>query len=70
VWDWFCEILDGCVAGFGPAQVSWQDLACWSALTGEAPEPWEARAIVRLGATRAAILSEDVERSAKQEAKT
>lgn len=59
LWNWFGEIIEGCEPGFGPAVVTWQALASWAGFMRVDLEPWEARTIVRLGATRAAILSED-----------
>jgi hypothetical protein len=53
------DVLAGQEAGFGPATVTWEGLAAWCALTGETPEPWEARTLVRLGVLRANILSEE-----------
>lgn len=57
VWAWFCEIRGGLQGnGWGCASITWRDLEAWRALTGETPEPWEARLLVRLGALRAEIL--------------
>lgn len=44
--------------GFGGVPlVSWAALRSWSLLTQTALEPWEARALVRLGIVRAAIVN-------------
>jgi len=69
VWNWFVELLSGVSPGYGPAQPTWGDVTAWSALTGNAPEPWEARCMVQLGALRAGILSEEIEREAKRGAR-
>jgi hypothetical protein len=60
LWDWFGEIIEGCESGFGPAIVTWPALANWASFMRLDLEPWEARTLVRLGTTRAAVLSEDV----------
>lgn len=57
--------MNGVTPGFGPSQVTWGDLAAWAALTGELLEAWEARTVVRLGALRASILSEEIEKQAR-----
>lgn len=59
VWSWFNEIIAGCEAGWGPAIITWISLDAWCAMTGNALEPWEARALVRLGARRANVLTEE-----------
>jgi hypothetical protein len=60
LWGWFNEIIAGVPAGgMGPQVMTWSDLRAWADLTGEAVEPWEARALVRLGITRASVLSEE-----------
>jgi hypothetical protein len=41
--------------GFGPAMVTWQDIAAWSQLTGERLSPFEARVIVALSHSRAEL---------------
>jgi hypothetical protein len=59
LWGYFCEILSGLASnGFGPAVVTWEALAAWSAFMRIALEPWEARALVELGAARASIEAE------------
>lgn len=59
LWNWFGEIIEGCEPGLGPAVVTWQALVSWADVMRNDLEPWEARTLVRLGAVRAAILSED-----------
>jgi hypothetical protein len=59
LWRWFLEILGGVASGFGPAVVTWADLAAWCALTGVQLAPWEARALIALGAARASIVAEE-----------
>lgn len=34
--------------GFGPSRISWLEISSWSSLTGNDPEPWEVRALMRL----------------------
>ncbi|MEI9804102.1 MAG: hypothetical protein WDN48_06060 [Pseudolabrys sp.] len=59
LWNWFWQILEGVSPnGMVPTAIGWCDLVAWCELTGEAPEPWEARLLVRLASLRAAILSE------------
>jgi hypothetical protein len=58
IWEWFGEILAGCESGFGPAIVSWQAMRAWADFMQVDLDPWEARALVKLGEERAAILSE------------
>lgn len=56
LWAWFHELLAGAASGPSGPCVTWEGIAAWSALTGNAPEPWEAKAIVRLGSAFAASL--------------
>lgn len=54
LWIWFVEIYSGVSGGgFSVPGVGWTDLAAWAALTGEQPEPWEARVLVDLGSLKA-----------------
>lgn len=48
--DWFRELSLGRQPGngFGPARLTWADLAAWAALLCTGPEPWELRAILSL----------------------
>ena len=59
LWRWFGDIQMGEPPGFGPVGVSWPTLAAWCDLTGRALAPWEARAIVALGACYANVMSEE-----------
>lgn len=60
LWRWFNEVIAGVPSsGMGPQVMTWSDIRAWSDLTGEVLEPWEARALVTLGMTRAAVLSEE-----------
>lgn len=64
VWQWFLEVLGGASGGgIGPAVVTWSDLLAWTELTGEAPEPREARLVMRLSILRANIVCEGLEKS-------
>jgi hypothetical protein len=64
LWGYFCEIASGLPStGFGPPVVTWEALAAWSAFMRIALEPWEARALVELGACRASV---DAEERARQ----
>lgn len=60
LWEWFTEISAGLAAGgFGPPTVTWEAIAAWRRLADIGPiEPWEARALVRLGLLRAEIAAE------------
>ncbi len=60
LWTWFAEVVEGVASnGFGPAMVTWRDLAAWSELTMTQIEPFEARALIRLSLTRAVAMNED-----------
>lgn len=51
LWEWFHEAAFGrSGGGFGPAQLSWQDLRAWSEMTATDLRPWEAKTILRLDA--------------------
>jgi hypothetical protein len=50
VWASFVEITLGMESkGLGGAVVGWELLAAWQSVTRAPLDPWEARAIVRLG---------------------
>ncbi len=67
IWDWFLEISIGLSSnGMGPALVTWESLQAWRLLTGEEIENWEAKALVRLGYTRAVIEGEKMQKEAKR----
>lgn len=54
LWEWFPEILNGCSSsGWSAPTITWCDLEAWSRLTGNVPEPWECRALMRLAAAYA-----------------
>jgi hypothetical protein len=60
LWEWFCELASGLSSnGFGPTVVTWEALQAWSSFMRVVLEPWEAKALIDLGASRAAIMSED-----------
>lgn len=60
------EISLGVAAnGMSPVQIAWRDLVDWSDLTGNALEPWEARALVTLGVVRMNIQSEKLTTESK-----
>lgn len=64
LWRWFNEIIAGVPpGGFGPQVMPWSDMRAWCELTGERLEPWEARALIRLGIVRVNVLSEEVKSS-------
>lgn len=66
MWNWFREISLGLSSnGMGPTLVTWESLQAWRLLTGEEPEDWEVRALVRLGYTRAVIEGEKMQKDAK-----
>lgn len=49
LWEWFKELSLGRAAGaFEPARITWLDIKTWAELIGEAIEPWEVRAILRI----------------------
>lgn len=49
LWEWFLDLSAGRASnGFGPSPLSWQDIAAWAALTGQAPTPWEVSVLRRL----------------------
>lgn len=60
LWQWFIEISIGLApTGFGPAMVTWEAVRAWQQMSGAGPvEPWEARALIRLGMARAAVQAE------------
>lgn len=69
LWGWFGELSLGVASsGMAPAQVTWNDVATWAHLTGIELEPWEARTLVLLGATRTGIQAEKMQASTKDSA--
>ncbi len=51
LWAWFNEISYGRgQTGFGPARLSWHDIAAWCALQRLCPENWELKALMMLDA--------------------
>jgi hypothetical protein len=51
LWHFFAEILNGCASsGWGPREITWRDLAAWSAMTGNSLKLWECRALMALSA--------------------
>ncbi|MCW5695776.1 MAG: hypothetical protein KIS96_03465 [Bauldia sp.] len=66
LYRWFMEISLGLASsGMAPAVVTWRDITDWQEQTGEIVEPWEARALVSLGALRASIAVEKTKKKAK-----
>jgi hypothetical protein len=59
LWIDFCDIIGGMDSnGWSPSVVTWEGLRAWSEMTGTQLDPWEAKLLVRLGALRARVLSE------------
>lgn len=59
LWRWFCEISMGLASnGFSAPVVTWEALAAWQGQMGLGLEPWEAKALIRLGHARAVIAAE------------
>lgn len=49
LWGWYCELANARTSnGFGANPITWVDMCAWAAMTGNKPEPWEIRAIMRL----------------------
>lgn len=49
VWGWFDSLNTGRGnSGFGPSPISFAEISAWSALTGNAPTPWEVDLIKNL----------------------
>lgn len=49
VWRWFLELSQARGStGFGPAPLTYQDIAAWARLTGADPSPWEIGVLKRL----------------------
>jgi hypothetical protein len=59
IWSAFCEIVLG-IQGNGWAHpvITWECLEAWARLTDQALEPREVKTIIRLGALRADVLNE------------
>lgn len=58
LWIWFLEIVTGIKGtGFGLPSISWSELRDWSSLVNIQLEPWEVRALIRLGMARVEVLS-------------
>lgn len=45
VWLWFTDLHAGRVCGFGPAPITWGDMAGFFALHGIEPRAWELRVL-------------------------
>lgn len=53
--------------GMVPPRISWETLRAWQdCMMVEAIEPWEAECIIHLGALRASIQSEHMDRERKK----
>lgn len=51
VWEWFADLSAARgSSGFGPAPITYSEIAAWAQLTGETPLPWEVKAIKALDA--------------------
>lgn len=62
LWVWFSEHCWGLqITGMAIPNVSWEGLAAWCDLMDIALAPWEARAMVQLGNTRAAAMTPKTE---------
>lgn len=60
LWNLFNEISMGVASnGMSYPTISWECLAAWRAQMRVDLDPWESRALVRLGSLRASILSEN-----------
>ncbi|MBN8960575.1 MAG: hypothetical protein J0H71_05540 [Rhizobiales bacterium] len=64
LWEWFGDFVFGLPSGgMGPAVATWESLEAWTRQMRVELEPWEARAMIRLGHLRAVVQSEaDAER--------
>lgn len=59
LWGWFGEFAMGMASGgMGPAVATWEGLTAWCARMRVDLEPWEAKAMIRLGHIRAVVQSE------------
>jgi len=55
------------INGMAPPRISWETVRAWQAcMRIDAIEPWEAECIIHLGAIRAAIQSEQMDRERKK----
>ncbi len=61
LWRWWSEIIEGTEGnGFGAPRTGWLVLAAWSDLSRTLLEPWEARALVKIGNVFASVHNEDI----------
>jgi len=66
IWRWFFEVLNGCPStGMGPVTIGWRDLQAWCEMTGERPELWETKLLMRLSVLRANIEIDEQNKAAK-----
>jgi hypothetical protein len=66
LWSWFLEILFGLPSsGMAVPTITWEALRAWSDGCCIELEPWERRALVMLGNSRALILSETKDKTGK-----
>lgn len=56
--------------GMAVPGITWEGLTAWCALMRIVLEPWEAQALVRLGALRASVLSESDKNGAQDQARS
>lgn len=54
------------VNGMAPPRISWELIAAWRDLMQAELDPWETEAIVYLGALRAAIQAEHLDKQSKK----
>lgn len=68
LWEWFGDYAFGLPSGgMGPAAPTWENLQAWRDHMRLDLEPWEARAMIRLGHIRAVVQSEVESEKAKME---
>lgn len=41
IWSWFCDLAAGRGGGFGPAAISWMEVAAWQTLRRTQLADWE-----------------------------
>ncbi|OGU13875.1 MAG: hypothetical protein A2076_13185 [Geobacteraceae bacterium GWC2_53_11] len=50
IWNWFHQLSNTRGGGFGPAPITFQEIAAWAGLMQTEPTPWEIEQIIRLDA--------------------
>ena len=68
LWAWFRGASMGMpINGMSPPRISWETLRAWQkSMRIERLEPWEAECIIHLGAIRASVQSEHMDRERKK----